>query len=799
MVDMPPLRESDWFLALDIHDGIAFLGPQSMPPPAGKGPQEAKIWPHIVGAKLCWVTDNGPLPFTGFPSKNVFINDKKAINVGHDIGFFIPHIWIPMVNGKMDGTLNLLVPLSILLSSCTAFMGCGSVLVNDKPVGIGPIPIMTCDDPIPLPLGGFVNCTGNVKCGVSLSDIIAALIQYLIAVAIAVIMAVVMHFGGKAFKKFKVGDKLKNGLRKIFKIGGDEVAEKAAEKVAKEAAEEIAEEIGEKVAKEVGEEVAEEVGEKVAREVGEEVAEEVGEKVAREVGEEVAEEVAEEAVEEVAEEAVQKSFKQKVKDGFSDAWEGIKKPFKWANKKIRGELAEETTEEAFERTGKELGEAAAESAEAQVAKEAAEESMEAAQKEAAEHAQKEVLARTQKEVAEEALDEASEKASREALAEASAQEASDAASKANGEAVEELADLQKQRDACKFYQKGKKAELDAAIEKQTTLINETAEEVREAATREAEAKAAKEAAQKAGHEAEEQVAEAAAREAEERAAKEAADEAAEKAGQEASDATSRKAAAEAAEESARDQYANASQKINQEMREYAEEYTWERTFRGGKRYMAQSLDERSWKSLAKGIGKAYALKSIKIPFKGALKLYSCISRQHKLQSGETIGPGFMYELASGIAAWMMANPDKAGSETVAALGQMVFGDVAGGENSDRKDGDADLEGSGLLDADFVPLLRRGMIEVFGEDGAELLDEVEKTPEYREYLKAALEGPARELADRLLKLQLQGIQAFKNDLCSLGVPVPLHQYVDFSRAQESILAGAPAEDSSVQVV
>jgi hypothetical protein len=179
---MPPVKQHDVEISADLHTGLGWLPP--VPPLV---PVPAKFWLNPAGARVCWVTDKSETGWgTGTPSKNVFINGKKAIMRGHDIGFFIPHLPIPGMNAAGSGT-DLLMWLTISLSMAKFTLGAGSVFVNGKPMAVGPWPVIICGQPIPWPTGG-VESWCDVKAGVSAADWVTAGIEYAIDVAIALIM-----------------------------------------------------------------------------------------------------------------------------------------------------------------------------------------------------------------------------------------------------------------------------------------------------------------------------------------------------------------------------------------------------------------------------------------------------------------------------------------------------------------------------------------------------------------------------------------------------------------------------------
>jgi hypothetical protein len=83
-------------------------------------------------------------------SNNVFFDSFPAVQLGHDVGFFIPHYnIIPPLPP------NLLLAAIIPFSSAKVTFGRSSVLVNNTPAAMyrAFLPLLVCGDPVKLPLG----------------------------------------------------------------------------------------------------------------------------------------------------------------------------------------------------------------------------------------------------------------------------------------------------------------------------------------------------------------------------------------------------------------------------------------------------------------------------------------------------------------------------------------------------------------------------------------------------------------------------------------------------------------------
>lgn len=166
MISMPVIKKGDPMLGIDVHDCIV--------PPA---PAVVKFYPHAVAAMIGWVADHDAL------STNVLVNGVPAGKQFHDIKNLVPHVPLPPVP-------NVLLAITIPFSGSKVMLGSSTVLVNDKPIGVGPLPVLNCGDPLSLPTGAVVPLT-NVFAGVSLADLLMALAVMLVEMGISFLANVV--------------------------------------------------------------------------------------------------------------------------------------------------------------------------------------------------------------------------------------------------------------------------------------------------------------------------------------------------------------------------------------------------------------------------------------------------------------------------------------------------------------------------------------------------------------------------------------------------------------------------------
>lgn len=226
---MPPIKEHDAEISVDFHLGLGILPPVSPMPPL-----PAKWWVQPAGARFCWLTDKTDGKFsTGAPSPNVYINNKRAIKHGHDIGLMIPHLPVPGLNSKAS-TIDLLLWLTIALSMAKPLLSSGNIVINDKPIAVGPWPIMNCGQPVPTILG-MTFCFCDVKVAVKASDFLTAAIEYAIAVLIALIMNSIFKGGdddaiakqsGKRMSKRIAKRSFKTALKRTLKSAGKSMLSK---------------------------------------------------------------------------------------------------------------------------------------------------------------------------------------------------------------------------------------------------------------------------------------------------------------------------------------------------------------------------------------------------------------------------------------------------------------------------------------------------------------------------------------------------------------------------------------------
>ena len=127
------LNADDIFVALTSHKALA-------PPPLVLPP----LLPHAETCTLGW---GGVFAKT---SPNVFVQGASAIQLGHDVGAWIPHVPIPPVPP------NTMLPAHMAFSSCKALFGKSRVLLNGTPAAWhlpGVAMLQMCADPLPMPVG----------------------------------------------------------------------------------------------------------------------------------------------------------------------------------------------------------------------------------------------------------------------------------------------------------------------------------------------------------------------------------------------------------------------------------------------------------------------------------------------------------------------------------------------------------------------------------------------------------------------------------------------------------------------
>jgi len=138
--------------SMTIHDGLCFEMPTPMMWPPGLALQQNKL------------------------TSTVFHKTQFVVLEGHNCGYVIPHVTIPLTNPKL--------PLYIAFSSRKVMFSSSKVQANGAQVGcteIGgapvPIPMFCCGSPISVP-NGFpsFNSLHTVSVGLSIGDIVAGFI-----------------------------------------------------------------------------------------------------------------------------------------------------------------------------------------------------------------------------------------------------------------------------------------------------------------------------------------------------------------------------------------------------------------------------------------------------------------------------------------------------------------------------------------------------------------------------------------------------------------------------------------------
>lgn len=149
--------------------------------------------------------------------------------LGHDSGIGIPHAGLPV---------GPLTPVAIAASFCKSTFGAGTVLTEKKPTAghLPPvIPLLQCDAPLPLPVGGLLLVPNTVFVGMSFLDVLMGFVRIAIAMAVAYIFNKLGGGNGKLAKKWqKVGEiGPRFGGSKYAAVMGNQLLSNAAQDIAK--------------------------------------------------------------------------------------------------------------------------------------------------------------------------------------------------------------------------------------------------------------------------------------------------------------------------------------------------------------------------------------------------------------------------------------------------------------------------------------------------------------------------------------------------------------------------------------
>lgn len=173
-----PLTSSDWYAATTMHGAT--------PPPLGPG-----ILPHIEGARL-----NYSVTFRKI-AERVLIDGAPAVQLGHDVGFGVPHMPIPLVPP------NPVLPATIAFSSCKAMFGKSNVIVAGTPAAWwlpGVAMLHVCSDPFPLPVGLSPTAPfSTVRFGFSWSDLLRGYADITIDQAISFALSSARDIGRRRY------------------------------------------------------------------------------------------------------------------------------------------------------------------------------------------------------------------------------------------------------------------------------------------------------------------------------------------------------------------------------------------------------------------------------------------------------------------------------------------------------------------------------------------------------------------------------------------------------------------------
>lgn len=124
--------------------------------------------------------------------------------LGHDSGIGILHAGVP------PGPLT---PVAIASSFCKSTFGAGTVLTEKKPTAghLPPVvPLLQCDAPVPLPVGGLLLVPNTVFVGMSFMDMIMGIARVALSMALAYVFNKLGDGNGKLAKKWQSVGKLGN-------------------------------------------------------------------------------------------------------------------------------------------------------------------------------------------------------------------------------------------------------------------------------------------------------------------------------------------------------------------------------------------------------------------------------------------------------------------------------------------------------------------------------------------------------------------------------------------------------------
>lgn len=149
--------------------------------------------------------------------------------LGHDSGIGILHSGLP------PGPLT---PVAIATSFCKHTFGAGTVLTENKPTSghLPPvIPLLQCQTPVPLPIGGLLVVPNTVFVGMSFADILAGFVRIAITMALAFVFSRLGSGSGRLSQGWqKVGELgSRFGGSSFMAAMGNALLANAAEDVAK--------------------------------------------------------------------------------------------------------------------------------------------------------------------------------------------------------------------------------------------------------------------------------------------------------------------------------------------------------------------------------------------------------------------------------------------------------------------------------------------------------------------------------------------------------------------------------------
>jgi len=151
-------------------------------------------------------------PLTHKVGKKTSFDGNKAVQHGHDVGYLIPHIALP---------LNVMMGINMLVSKHKVMFPVTKILIEGKPMGTYfPLILggLICSNPVSLPTGVLVMLHGTVRAEMSLTDIILGFAFIAVDMIIDAVWSLIVK--GDKWGKFGPGKAMpafyRKGLDAIF-------------------------------------------------------------------------------------------------------------------------------------------------------------------------------------------------------------------------------------------------------------------------------------------------------------------------------------------------------------------------------------------------------------------------------------------------------------------------------------------------------------------------------------------------------------------------------------------------------